>query len=65
MVWGSLYQSILEEKLHEMGIDEDNFHKLINAKLESLIEQIKWSFNRQKNIGLRKAMVKNASGNHS
>ncbi|MFE3574437.1 hypothetical protein [Lysinibacillus sp. NPDC059133] len=34
----------LEKKLKEMEIDEDTFHRMINAKLEPLIEKIKLEF---------------------
>lgn len=44
----------LEEKLHEMGIDEDTFHELINAKLEPLIEQIEFEFQQTEEYKVKK-----------
>ncbi|MFJ7840344.1 hypothetical protein ACIQXG_12865 [Lysinibacillus sphaericus] len=44
----------LKEKLNEMGIDEDTFHELINAKLEPLIEHIELEFQQTEEYRVKK-----------
>lgn len=44
----------LEMKLNEMGIDEDTFHKMINAKLEPLVEQIELEFQQSEEYKVKK-----------
>ncbi|WP_068985157.1 hypothetical protein [Lysinibacillus xylanilyticus] len=44
----------LEEKLNEMGIDEDTFHEMINAKLEPLVEQIELEFQQTEEYRVKK-----------
>ncbi len=44
----------LKEKLNEMGIDEDTFHKMINAKLEPLVGQIELEFQQTEEYRVKK-----------
>lgn len=53
--YGDRYVScVLEGKLNEMGIDEDTFHKMINAKLEPLVEQIEVEFQQTEEYRVKK-----------
>ncbi|MGE7114799.1 hypothetical protein [Lysinibacillus sp. NPDC047702] len=44
----------LKKKLKEMGIEEDTFHKMINVKLELLIEQIEQEFQHTEEYRVKK-----------
>ena len=53
--YGDHYTSrTLEEKLNEMGIDEDTFHEMINVKLEPLIKQIEFEFQQTEEYKVKK-----------
>ncbi|WP_418302448.1 hypothetical protein [Lysinibacillus fusiformis] len=44
----------LKEKLNEMGIDENTFHEMINAKLEPLVKQIESEFQQTEEYKVKK-----------
>jgi len=53
--YGDYYvHSKLATQLDEMGIDENTFHKMINAKLEPLIEKIEQEFQQTEEYKVKK-----------